>query len=832
MNKPVEPLLPEATLARAATITAGAAGQAVPHESARLHVAGAAPYTDDLPEAVGTLHAALGLSPVARGRITAMHLDRIRALPGVVAVFAADDVPGGNAYGPILQDEPILAGAVGGELAWLGQPVFAVVATTRDAARRAAARAKDAIEVEPLPALLTPEAAHAAGAYVVPPLHLARSQAVDDAAPRADREAAVRAALTRAPHRLREVFTVGGQEQFYLEGQISVATPREDRGLHLLCSTQHPTEMQHLVAHALGVPSSHVQVECRRMGGGFGGKESQSAVFALVAAVAAQALQRPVKLRVDRDDDFLVTGRRHGFRFELDIGYDDEGRILAAEVAMVSRAGASADLSPPVMTRALCHFDNAYWLPEVALHGYCARTNTQSNTAFRGFGGPQGALAIEWVIDTIARRLGRDPLAVRRLNFYGGEPGPRTPDNGAGRVTPYTQRVEDNILRPLVDRLEATSDYTRRRSAIAAFNAASPVLKKGLALTPVKFGISFNVRHFNQAGALVHVYTDGSVLVNHGGTEMGQGLNTKVAQVVAHTLGVPLSTVRVSATDTAKVANTSATAASTGSDLNGKAAEDAARQIRERLAAHAAATFGDADTPASAVHFEDGHVTIDRPGGRRTVTFAELALSAYLARVQLWSDGFYATPKLHWNRDTLQGRPFFYFAYGAAVSEVLVDTLTGEFRLLRADVLHDVGRSLNPALDIGQIEGAFIQGMGWLTMEELVWHPTTGLLLTHAPSTYKIPTANDCPPDFRVALWDGENAEDTIHRSKAVGEPPLLLPFSVFFAIRDAVSAVGGHRVDPPLSAPATPEAVLRAVDAVREAVRTGRPPEPAPSSA
>ena len=581
------------------------------------------------------------------------------------------------------------------------------------------------------------------------------------------------------------------------------------------CSTQHPSEMQHLVAKCLGLQSHHVQVECRRMGGGFGGKESQSALFACVAAIAAKKLDRPVKLRLDRDDDFLITGRRHCFHYEYEVGFDDDGRVLGAELTMVSRAGFSADLSGPVMTRAICHFDNAYWLPDVEIDGFSGRTNTQSNTAFRGFGGPQGAIAIENIVDSIARKLGKDSLDVRRVNFYGRE---------TNNVTPYGQLVEDNIIHELVAELEATSGYRARREEIAAYNAKSAILKRGLALTPVKFGISFNLVHLNQAGALVHVYGDGSVLVNHGGTEMGQGLNTKVAQVVAHELGVDFDAVRVTATDTHKVANTSATAASTGSDLNGKAAQDAARQIKERLVGFAAGRYS---VEPGEVRFANGSVTL---GTTKTMSFRELVVEAYMARVQLWSDGFYATPGLSWDKDTMQGRPFFYFSYGAAVSEVVIDTLTGEWRLLAAHVLHDAGRSLNPAIDIGQIEGAFIQGMGWLTMEELVWHPNdgsprAGLLLTHAPSTYKIPTANDCPPGFDVRLWKdglpaGDNVSDTIHRSKATGEPPLLLPFSVFFAIRDAVSAAGGHRVDPPLSAPATSEAILRAVTAVQTAAR------------
>ena len=819
MNKPVDPVLLQPSEAfsdylknNAARFDAGAesaahergarVGISRPHESAHLHVAGEADYIDDLPELTGTLHAALGLSPVARGRITGMALQQIRALPGVVAVLSSADIPGPNDCGSIIHDDPILAelttqadGSLGGEVRYLGQPVFAVIAQTREAARRAAAQAKSVLTIEAEPPVITPQEAHRLGQYVLPPMHLVRST----------REGGARAAITAAPHRLQGTLDVGGQEQFYLEGQISYAMPQEDRTMLVHCSTQHPSEMQSLVAHALKLHAHDVQVVCRRMGGGFGGKESQSALFACVAAIAAQRLQRPVKLRLDRDDDFLITGRRHCFWYEYEVGYDDAGRVLGVEVTMVSRAGHSADLSGPVMTRALCHFDNAYWLPDVAMHGYSGKTNTQSNTAFRGFGGPQGAIAIENILDSIARKLGRDPLDVRKLNFYGQE-----------QKTPYGQDVADNIIHELVADLEASSDYRARRSAIAGFNASSPLLKRGIALTPLKFGISFNVKHFNQAGALVHVYTDGSILVNHGGTEMGQGLNTKVAQVVAHELGVSFEAVRVTATDTHKVANTSATAASTGSDLNGKAAQDAARQIRERLSSFAATRWGG---NAADVRFANDCVSVNG----KTFPFAEVVNAAYTERVQLWSDGFYATPGLSWDRETLQGRPFYYFAYGAAVSEVIVDTLTGEWKLLRADVLHDVGRSLNPAVDIGQVEGAFIQGMGWLTMEELVWHPAdgsknAGLLTTHAPSTYKIPTANDCPPVFNVRLFEADNVEDSIHRSKASGEPPLLLPFSVFYAIRDAVSVVGKHRVDPPLSAPATSEAILRAISAVRAA--------------
>ena len=768
-----------------------------PNESAHLHVAGEATYIDDIPELAGTLHCALGLSPVANGRLTSVSLDAIRAMPGVVDVLTANDIPGTNDCGSIVHDDPILCaiekhddGSSWGDIRYIGQPVFAVIAETRDAARRAAARAKDALIIEAVPPVLTPQDAHARGQYVVPPIHVIRET----------NDGGARGAIDRAPHKLKATLDVGGQEQFYLEGQISYAIPKEGGAMHVYCSTQHPSEMQHLVAHALHLHANEVHVECRRMGGGFGGKESQSAIFACVASVAAHKLQRPVKLRLDRDDDFMITGRRHCFWYEYEVGYDNEGRVLGVEITMVSRAGHSADLSGPVMTRALCHFDNAYWLPDVAMHGFSGKTNTQSNTAFRGFGGPQGVIAIENILDTVARKLERDPLDVRRINFYG-----KTENN----VTPYKQVVTDNIIHELVAQLEESSDYRARRAEIASFNLKSEVLKRGIALAPLKFGISFNVKHFNQAGALVHVYTDGSILVNHGGTEMGQGLNTKVAQVVAHELGVNCESVRATATDTTKVANTSATAASTGADLNGKAAQDAARKIRERLAVCAAARHGG---DAKDVRFANDKVEVNG----RTLSFATVVGEAYLDRVQLWSDGFYATPGLSWDKEKMEGRPFFYYAYGAAVSEVIVDTLTGEWKLLRADILHDAGKSLNPAIDIGQIEGAFIQGMGWLTTEELVWHPQSGKLTTHAPSTYKIPTANDCPPVFNVKLFEGDNFEDSIHRSKAVGEPPLLLPFSVFFAIRDAVSAVADHKVDPPLRSPATSEAILAAITAVQ----------------
>jgi len=757
-------------------------GRARKHESAELHVRGGATYTDDIAELAGTLHAALGLSGRAHARITAIDLTPVAASAGVVAVLTVADIPGLNDCGPIIHDDPILAD---GLVQYVGQPIFIVVADSHDNARRAARLAS--ITYDDLPAILTPQAARAAQSYVLPPMRLTRGDA--------------QAAFARALHTVKGTLYVGGQEQFYLEGQIAYAIPGEDRGMHVHSSTQHPSEMQHVIAHALGLHSHHVTVECRRMGGGFGGKESQSALWAAAAAIAAVRTGKPVKLRADRDDDMLVTGKRHCFHYEYEVGYDVDGRILAARVDMVTRAGYSADLSGPVATRAVCHFDNAYYLSDVDIRAACGKTNTQSNTAFRGFGGPQGAIAIEYVLDEIARNLGRDALDIRCLNFYGKD---------ERNVTPFGQTIVDNVIPELVAELEAGSDYRARRALVADYNRASPVLKKGLALTPLKFGIAFNVTHLNQAGALVHVYVDGSILVNHGGTEMGQGINTKVMQVVAHELGVELDRVRATATNTSKVSNTSATAASTGADLNGKAAQDAAGKIRARLAQFAATQYGG---DASEVRFAAGTVFV----AGLALPFEEVVAKAYLARVQLWSDGFYATPGLHWDPKTMNGRPFSYFAYGAAVSEVVVDTLTGEWKLLRVDALYDAGRSLNPAIDIGQVEGAFIQGMGLLTTEELWWNPA-GKLMTHAPSTYKIPAVSDCPEDFRVTLFDNANVEDSIHRSKAVGEPPLLLPFSVFFAIRDAISSVGGHRVNPPLNAPATGEAILDAIAFVEAA--------------
>lgn len=752
------------------------AGKPHRHESAHLHVTGRALYCDDIPLPANTLHAAFGLSRVAHGHVRSLDLAAVRNAPGVVTAATPDDIPGENNYGSVAHDDPIFANEL---VQYVGQPMFAVAATSYSAARRAVTRAK--LEYDPLPAILDIRAALAAESYVLPSQRIVRGSP--------------EAALASSPHRLRGTVVIGGQDHFYLEGQIAIALPQEDGGMLIHSSTQHPTEVQHIVAHALARHANSVTVQCRRMGGGFGGKESQPALLAAAAAVLAHKTQRPIKLRLDRDVDMVMTGKRHDFLGDYEVGFDATGRILGLKLMLASRCGYSADLSGPVNDRALCHIDNAYFLEHVGVTSHRCKTHTVSNTAFRGFGGPQGMMVIEGVIDDIARSLTLDPLVVRRANFYGIE---------TRNVTHYGQQVEDNVIGTLVDELAHTGRYDERRRAVDAWNAAAGTVRRGLALTPVKFGISFNATFYNQAGALVNVYTDGTVLLNHGGTEMGQGLHTKVAQVVATEFGLPLPPIRVTTTDTSKVPNTSATAASSGSDLNGKAAQNAAQAIRNRLIEWACSTDG---VHPDQVSFRDGHVHI----GSRRVAFGEFVRQAHAARISLSATGYYRTPKIHWDRVAFQGRPFFYFAYGAAISEVAVDTDTGETRLLRVDILHDVGRSLNPAIDIGQIEGGFLQGVGWLTSEEL-WWTADGELKTHAPSTYKIPTARDWPADSRIALLDAPNREDTIYRSKAVGEPPLMLAISTFHAIRDAIASCGRKGCQPGLPAPATPENVLRSI--------------------
>jgi xanthine dehydrogenase large subunit len=751
----------------------------LPHDSARLHVTGAATYVDDAREPAGTLHVAPGLANVARGRLRKLDLEPVRSAPGVVTVLTAADIPGRNDIAPAAGDEPMFAAD---SVLFHGQPLFAVVARTRDAARRAARLA--VVDVDAERPILTIEDAIAADSKVQP----------DYAFGRGDTEAA----LAAAPHRLEGQLAIGGQEHFYLEGQVALATPGEEGAMTILSSTQDPAEVQHIVARVLGVPDAMVMVETRRMGGAFGGKESQACIWAAIAALAARVTGRPCKLRLDRDDDFAATGKRHDFRADWRIGFDHAGRLAAYDVMLNARCGCSMDLSQGVVDRAMFHAANAYWIPAVHIASRRLKTNTVSNTAFRGFGGPQGILAIERALDAVAHATGRDPLDVRKANLY-----------ACGQdVTPYGLRVPDTEkLDGMVAELEDWCGYRGRRAGIAAFNASNSILRKGLALTPVAFGISFTLPHMNQAGALVNVYQDGSILLNHGGTEMGQGLFVKVAQVVAEEFGVPLEMVRPSATSTAVVPNASPTAASAGSDLNGMAARIAARTIRERMGAFAAELW---QAPPGEIVFRDGRVL----AGNKSMRFGELAHQCRRGRVQLSATGFYRTPDLDWDREKRTGRPFYYFAYGAACSEVMIDTLTGELKVERVDILHDVGRSLNPAIDIGQIEGGFVQGMGWLTTEELVFD-NAGRLATHAPSTYKIPVASDVPEKFNVRLAAGVNPAPTIYRSKGVGEPPLILAISVFSAILDALHSLRPGR-QVPLDAPATPERILMAAEAMR----------------
>lgn len=763
----------------------GAARQVLCHESAYKHVSGEALYTDDLPAPANTLHAYVGLSTIAHGKLVSLDLDRVRSAPGVIDVLTLDDVPGHTDIGPVFPGDPLM---VENEVAFWGQVLFAVAGTSYDAARRAARLA--VVEYQVLPPQLTIEAGLASKSFVRP----VHSLQCGDAP----------AAIAAAPRSLQGQMCSGGQEHMYLEGQASLCIPQEDGGMLVYMSTQSPTDGQKLVARVLGVPMNRVTVDTRRMGGGFGGKETNANQWACLAALLARKTGRAVKIRLARADDMLATGKRHPFLSHYQVGFDEEGRILGLDMTLSAGCGMSPDLSDPIVDRAMFHTDNAYFLPAACVTGHRVKTHTVSNTAFRGFGGPQGMVAIENILDNIAREVGRDPLEVRKLNFYSAA--------GGRDITHYGQKIEQHIIGPLVDRLERTSNYQNRRSEISEFNRASKILKKGLALTPVKFGISFMQQHLNQAGALLHVYTDGSIQLNHGGTEMGQGLYTKVAQVVAHEFQVDIGCILCTSTRTDKVPNTSATAASASSDLNGMAAKDAARSIALRLKEFAARHF---QVEIAAVKFDDNRVI----AGDHDLSFTEFVQLAYMNRISLSATGFYRTPKIHYDRDSARGRPFFYYAYGAAVSEVLIDTLTGEYKVTRADICQDVGLSLNPAIDIGQVEGGYIQGMGWVTTEELVWGED-GRLQTVGPGSYKIPAIGDTPTEFNVELLpDSPNVEATIFHSKAVGEPPLMLGISVWSALRDAVASLCDYRYSPSLDTPATPERVLNACIAMRQRI-------------
>lgn len=746
------------------------------HESAALHVTGAAIYTDDIPLPADTLHAYCGLSRIASGCILNLDLSPVKAVEGVKLVLTAEDIPH-NDLSPVgANDEPVLTGE---RISFHGQPIFVVIATSREIARRAAKLAIVEYQTDDALILDVHSAKAAGSALVCEPLTLARGDADT--------------AMQSAPNQLSGQLSVGGQDHFYLETHIAVAIPSENDGVNIYSSTQHPSEVQHMVAHCLGLASHDVIVSVRRMGGGFGGKETQGNFFAVIAALAANRLNRAVKFRPDRDDDMVMTGKRHDFVNEYEVGFDDDGRILAVKALCQARAGMSADLSGPVTDRALFHADNAYYYPDVQLQSAPLRTNTVSNTAFRGFGGPQGLIMAEQIVESIARVLGKDPLDIRLANLYGVH----------GNITPYHQEVKDDLSALVLNELAGDCEYRGRRAAIRKFNAENVTKKRGIAITPVKFGISFTATWFNQAGALVHIYRDGTLQVNHGGTEMGQGLFTKMRAIAALAFGLSDSAVRVMATSTEKVPNTSATAASSGADLNGMAVQNACETLKARLV-----DFLQTEAFQAPFLFENG--TVIHAKGQ--FAFAELVERAYMARVSLSSTGFYKTPDISWDRAKGRGEPFYYFAYGAACSEVEVDRFTGDYQVLQTDILHDCGTSLNEAIDIGQIEGGFVQGMGWLTREELVWNEN-GALLTHAPSTYKIPLASDIPKKFNVKLLqDHPNPRPTIRRSKAVGEPPFMLANSVFFALQDAIGALGDPHTPVALDAPATPERVYNAM--------------------
>ncbi len=749
----------------------GEQGKELAHESAHLHVTGKAVYTDDIPELQGTLYGALVLSPTAHGELIGEGIDRaaILAMHGVVAVFTAADIPGENNCGPIIHDDPFLAA---GKVEYLGQPIALVIARDMLYAREAAKAAK--VSVKELPAILTIDEAMAAKNFIMPAKGITRGAPAE--------------AIASAPYKLSGRTECGQQEQFYLEGMVTYAVPREDDQLTLYVSTQHPDGNQREAAAALNLTTNDVEVICRRMGGAFGGKEGQASIFSQSAALAAFKLKRPVKLRANRDDDMMITGKRHDFRLDYECGYDASGRILGVDFVLASRCGYSTDFSGPVNDRALLHIDNCYYLPNLSIIGHRCKTNMQSATAFRGFGGPQGMFGIETVIEQIANKLRLDPLDVRKANLY---QDPKISGNPESLTTQYNQEIEDWIGDKVIGQLEVESNYRARRADMIAFNKTSKYKKRGMSLVPLKFGISFTATMLNQGAALVNIYQDGSVSVNHGGTEMGQGLNTKMAQVAADGLRITVDRVRVTATDTQKVPNASATAASSGADINGAAIMDATRQLRERL---------------------------DKLDAGRNLPWTDLVKQAWLNRVQLGQTGYYMTPDIQYDFATLQGKAFYYFCYGAAVTETEIDTRTGEWWLKKVDIVHDVGQSINPAIDKGQIEGAYVQGMGWLTMEECIWDMKKGTqnygkLLTHGPSTYKIPVASDIPEHFNVSFFECQNIKPTPFRSKAVGEPPLMLALSAYFSLRDAVVAAGGNQNLVSMDAPATPERILMACE-------------------
>ena len=752
-----------------------------PHESGSKHVSGYANYIDDIVEPEGTLYGAIGYSKKAHAIIKKLDLREVWKSEGIVSVVTSADIPGRNDVGPVHDGDPIFPK----KAEYFGQPLFAVAATSVELARKAVLKAK--ITYKTLKPVIDAREAFEKKLFVLKGKKIKKGNPIKK--------------INKAKNYLKNSFTLGSQEHFYLEGQIAFVIPQEDNDFKVYSSTQHPSETQQIIAKMLNQKNNSINVEVRRIGGGFGGKETQSFIFASICTLLSKKTKRPVKLRMDRDDDILITGKRHDFYADYEVGFSDRGIIEGVKIKLLSRCGISPDLSGAINSRALLHIDNAYYLSDISVENYLCKTNTSSSTAFRGFGGNQGMMIIENIMDNVAKYLKKDPAEVRKINFY---------QKDTKNITHYGMKIQDNVINEIFNGLIKSSNYKKRRLSIKKFNSKSKYLKKGLAITPVKFGISFTTTHLNQAGALVHIYyADGSVHVSTGAIEMGQGTYTKIAQLVANELGLNFNKVKVSSTRTDKVPNTSASAASSTTDLNGAAAINAVHKIKQNLALFVKQKY---KLKSDKAIYKNGMVKFKG----KIFSFNLLIKEAYLNRVSLSSSGFYSTPKIHFNNKIFKGRPFLYFCYGASVSEVLIDTLTGENKILSVDILHDHGRAINPAIEKGQIEGGFVQGAGWLTIEEVNWK-SNGELVTHSPSTYKIPAVNDMPEKFNIKIFKNINKENVVNKSKTTGEPPLMLGMSVFFAIKDAIASVGNYKIVPNLNAPATPEAILLSINDIRK---------------
>ena len=751
------------------------------HDSAYKHVSGFAEYTDDIKEPDSTLYGAIGWSKKAHAIIKKIDLKDVISSEGVVSVITFEDIPGRNDVGPVFDGDPIFLII---KVEFYGQPLFAVAAKSTESARKAVLKAK--VYYKELKPIVTIKESLAKKKLLFKTRKIKRGNPSN--------------ALSKSKHRLKGNFTTGSQEHFYLEGQAAFAVPKEDNNMLVYSSTQHPSETQQIIAKMLNQKSNSITVLVRRIGGGFGGKETNF-MTASICSLLAHKTKCPVKLRLDRDDDIIITGKRHEFFSDYEVGFSDKGEIKSVKLKLSSKCGMSPDLSLAINERALLHIDNAYFIPNLEVQNYLCKTNTSSSTAFRGFGGNQGMMAIENIIDNISRHLGKDPSEIRKINFY---------KKNSRNITHYGMKIEDNVINEIFNKLLKKSNYKKRYSEIKKFNLKNKYKKKGIAITPVKFGISFTTIHLNQAGALVHIYTDGSVHLNHGGIEMGQGTHTKIAQLVSKSFGIPYEKVQISSTNTSKVPNTSASAASSTTDLNGAAALDAVKKIKLNLEKFIKNKYK--ISVKNNVIYKNEKIFI----GKYIFKFNDIVQEAYLNRISLSSNGFYSTPKINFNKKKFYGRPFLYFCYGAAVTEVIIDTLTGENIISKVDILHDAGNAINPALELGQIEGGFVQGQGWLTMEEVNWK-ANGQITTFSPSTYKIPAVSDIPKKFKVEIYkEGKNKEEVANKAKTTGEPPLMLAMSVFFAIKDAIASTSNYKKTPHLDAPATPEKILLSISRLK----------------